>query len=366
MTIYIILMASVLIYGAVQDVNCTQKRKKFFLLLFFTILTVLAMLRKNTVGVDTTHYCHGYQVISNLDWGKLDTFDYEIGFGALCKLLNYITPDPQALIVVSSLLIFPPVAIFIYKNSDDVVFSTFLFISLNFYSMNLNVMRQSVAVGIILIGLEFLKKDKKLLFIAIVILASCFHKSAVLCLIMLVYFKMTFKKRTMLYIFIASIVGFIGAKYIFKFATNILEEYAGYADSEFAVSNYFGTAINLSVCAVILFFGLIYYKTDSLYLIKKKLSNQTVFSYDFQAYSLAISLLNFVVGLQMTILLRTKLYFTIFYILWVPNAIYTIEYKDVRIIYKFVFIIFTLLYFIIIALFRPEWYGVFPYEFYWN
>ena len=364
MTIYIILMLTVLLFGTAYNVNYTQKRKRNFLILIFAIITALATLRKYTVGIDTKHYCNGYKVISNLGWESFQNINYEWGFTALCKLLNNISPEPQLLIIVSSLLIFPPVGMFIYKNSDDVVLSTYLFIALNIFSMNMNVMRQSIAVGIILLGLECLKKNKYVLFIAFVLLASLFHQSALLCLIMLLFYRMHYKKRTLIYTLIACVVGFVGFKYIFNVAVNIFEDYAGYIDSEFSVSNYFGTAINLSICAIILIFGLIYYRTDGIYYLKKELNNQI--SYDFQAYSLSACLLCLVVGLQMTILLRAKLYFTIFYISWLPNAIYTIDYKDMRVLYKLLFISITMLYFIIIAVYRPEWYGVVPYEFFWN
>ncbi|WP_165835589.1 EpsG family protein [Ruminiclostridium sufflavum] len=364
MIIYIILMLTVLLCGTALNVNYTQKRKRNFLLLFFTIITALAMLRKYTVGIDTKHFCNGYKVISNLNWNSFDNINYEWGFTALCKLLNYISPEPQLLIIVSSLLIFPPVGMFIYKSSEDVVLSTYIFISLNIFSMNMNVMRQSIAVGIILLGLEYLKKNKYLFFIAFVLFASIFHQSAIICLIMIVYYRMNYKKRTLLYTLIACVIGFVGFKYIFKFAVNLFENYAGYIDSEFAVSNYFGTAFNLSICAIILVFGLIYYRTDGIYLLKKELNNQI--SYDFQAYSISACLFCLVVGLQMTILLRAKLYFTVFYISWLPNAIYMIDFKSIRILYKVLFVSFTMLYFIIIAVYRPEWYGVVPYEFSWQ
>ena len=364
MTIYIILMLTVLLIGAAFNVNYTQKRKRYFLILFFTIITALAMLRKYTVGIDTKHFCNGYKLISKLNWDSFDNINYEWGFAALCKLLNYISPDPQLLIIVSSLLIFPPVGRFIYKNSDDVVLSTYIFISLNIFSMNLNVMRQSIAVGIILLGIEYLKKDKNLTFTAFVLFASLFHKSALLCLIMLVFYRRNYTKITLLYTVIASVAGFMGTKYVFKFAVNIFEDYSGYIDSEFATSNYFGTAFNLSICVIILIFGLIYYRTDGIYLLKKELNNQI--SYEFQAYSLSSCLFCLVVGMQMTILLRAKLYFTIFYISWLPNAIYTVVFKDMRVFYRLLFISFTMLYFIIVAIYRPEWYGVVPYKFFWK
>jgi hypothetical protein len=364
MTIYIILMLTVLLIGTVFNVNYTQKRKRNFLIFFFTIITTLAMLRKYTVGIDTKHFCNGYKIINNLNWDSFDKINYEWGFTALCKLLNHISPDPQLLIIVSSLLIFPPVGRFIYKNSDDVVLSTYIFVSLNIFSMNLNVMRQSIAVGIILLGLEYLKKDKYLTFIAFVLFASLFHQSAVICLIMLFYYRLNYKKRTLIYTLIACVIGFVGFKYIFKFATNIFDDYAGYIESEFAASNYFGTAFNLSICAIILIFGLIYYRTDGIYILKKELTNQI--SYDFQAYSISACLFCLVVGMQMTILLRAKLYFTLFYISWVPNAIDSIYFKSTRVLYKFLFISFTMLYFVIVAIYRPEWYGVIPYKFYWQ
>lgn len=70
--------------------------------------------------------------------------------------------------------------------------STLLFVLYCINYMYYNVIRQAVAVSIVLIGYHFLKKRdlgiiRYAAFAAFIVLASTFHSSAILCLLIIVF-----------------------------------------------------------------------------------------------------------------------------------------------------------------------------------
>ena len=137
MGIYIALFVFELLFG-LAIIKKEKKYKKIYLIVSFILLAGIAALRTKNVGIDTLQFHDAYLRIGYLDWTELTTERYEIGFSVLCKLLNYITANPQILISFTAIFINFSVVRFIYKNSNDVVFSILLYILLNFYFSYMN------------------------------------------------------------------------------------------------------------------------------------------------------------------------------------------------------------------------------------
>lgn len=145
-----------------------------FLFLTFFQLAVLLCLRAKTVGVDTQsyldiyHYCCSGLDISYLEkgaqfyiwflsqWGEHDRL-FLIAFAIPTMILNYR---------------------FIWKYSDNVYMSVFIFAGLMYYFLMFNIMRQSLAMAIALQAIQPMIERKWGKFICIIIFAGLFHKSA--------------------------------------------------------------------------------------------------------------------------------------------------------------------------------------------
>lgn len=171
----------------------------------FGLIYLVNALRSPEIGIDLNkYYAPHYAQFASIPWNNLQSVtisgDWELGFCAFCKLLTYISTDIQFFIAVSSAIIVLPYGYFIYKNSDDVVFSTYFYITYNLMFSNMNTVRQALAVSIVIIGLEFLKDKKYIRYTAFVALAVLFHKSALIAILLLFIdvIKLTRKKMVLL------------------------------------------------------------------------------------------------------------------------------------------------------------------------
>ena len=225
MAVYIGLMVMAL-SGYAFGANKSEKTRKHYVIVLFFAITLVAMLRSDQIGIDLSHYYNKYYpIFRDTSWNKLQTVtmsgDWELGFCAFCKLIGYISTDTQCFVIFTSIFTIVPYALFIYKNSDDVVFSTTFFLGYHVYMMSINVIRQAMAVGIILIGLEALKKKKYFRFILYVLFATLFHTSAVIALLLLLCDKLTFKKHTFYLLAIVTVIFSVGYKAVFERLLNI-------------------------------------------------------------------------------------------------------------------------------------------------
>lgn len=376
MLIYLILTIIMLAVGCFFKVNETKLRQKVYLLFVFLMLALVASLRAYTVGVDTHQYYFNYELISKIDWQAHSEIRYELGFFSLCKILYYISPDPQLLIIVTSCFICFSVGVFLYKNSNDVIFSSFLFILLNVFSFYLTAMRQALAISIILLGIEFLKKPgfrNVVFYVLIVFLAMQFHNSAAIMIIPLFFVKIKYTNTSFLVALIITSATFVLAPLIWQLMLRLFPSYAGYTDSEFADSNYFAAALNTLICLTMLLFGLVFSNKNNRLQSNKSQptlvygnNQKMVLSFDLTAYLLTFALAFFAISMRMSLLSRFSSYFSVFYIIWIPNITAQMTNQKDKTFITFLTMVFAVAFFVIIAVFRPEWHGVIPYEFFWE
>ena len=86
-------------------------------------------------------------------------------------------------------------SILIYKYSNSVWMSVFLFYSLGYFGASMNTIRQCIAMTIIFLAYHFILENKIKLFLISVILATTFHKTAIVFLVASIFlsvYKTTF------------------------------------------------------------------------------------------------------------------------------------------------------------------------------
>src|SRR5699024_66791 len=131
-----------------------------------------------------------------------------------------------------SLIIYPLFIIYIRKktNSTWIAFATFLL--MGFFTISMNILKQQIAMIIILFAYEYLSEKKYLRFLVLVLLAGSFHITSLFAGIMLIisrFIKPTYK-NLMISIFIG-IVGYFSYKYLltqFFTYSSIFSEYEKY------------------------------------------------------------------------------------------------------------------------------------------
>lgn len=352
MTIYIIILLIEIFFGILLSLKKNKNSKRIFLVVSFIILATISGFRTVDVGMDTEQYYRAYQRINSYN-SIIDAFNerYEKGFVVLCYTLGKISSDPQVLIFVTSIFINFCVLRFIDKNSKNVVYSVFLYITLNFYFSYMNIMRQAISICFLLLSYQNLREKKYFLYFVDVIFAILFHSSAILGLLFIIADKFEYKKKYNKFLIPLFIIIFIFGRNILMLLTKFSPRLLEYVGGDYDFSNYFGTLI-----IALMSFGILYFGNNILQNKKDK----DIAEYNFLQKIIILNVIFAVLGIRVNILSRFVQYFSIFQIIWIPN-IFSIMKKNKQ-EFQLLFSIIFILYWVIIMIYRPEWYGVVPYE----
>ncbi|MEE0726752.1 MAG: EpsG family protein, partial [Clostridium saudiense] len=247
-----------------------NRNNKKYLICAFLPLILIAGLRSENVGIDTKQFTDAFKTIVKMDPSSFGKLRYEYGFSYLCWVLGKLSIEPKILIFSTSFFINFSVARFIYKNSENIPFSTVLYILCNFFFSYMNIMRQAIAIAIILWGYEYLKKNKYIRFCIFVMIASLFHGSAILALIFIFLKKFEYNKYFIGIVFCVSIISILFGKNLFMLFASISPRLFNYVGGNFDKENYVAALLNFIVYLVSYIFGFICLKKSSDYIFKNK------------------------------------------------------------------------------------------------
>lgn len=144
------------------------------------ILIIIAGFRYG-IGTDYSTYYHYYDNIrkGGEPWPWLD---FEWGFILLNQAIGLFYCPPEVyMFIVSAITVY----LILYtcdKLSADRMMSMLLFVTLYFYFSSFNILRQYLAIAIVFFSITFIKKGKLIPYILCIVLASLFHKTALIML----------------------------------------------------------------------------------------------------------------------------------------------------------------------------------------
>ena len=317
---------------------------------------MLAAVRSLDVGVDTPMHCHAYQTAAELSFSNLNvlTSRFEPGFVLMCKLLTLLSDNYQLLIVVSSAIICACTGVFIYKLTDEPILPTLLFLCLLFPNY-LNIMREGIAIAIGMLAIVALKDRKRAVFVVLVLLATSFHRSAIvlLSLLFLRYLKINWKSIGVF--LVCTVLCFILANQVLQAAAGLLGKSSFY-DENFMESNYFGALIQLLFDGVLtmVFFnylGIAHRKAATRISSSLELTLQ---------WGLLLWLAFSTVGMKVEIVSRFGYYFAPLILIALPYAL-KVPTKSEAVFVRYALVVTAIAYFAIIESARPEWHGIVPY-----
>lgn len=247
MGIYLLILFFAMAYGFFYKPNRSIRKKKKYLLICFGIMIIVSALRNYTVGRDLqSHYYRTFQNIINMPWNNFSAFSYDPGYVVFYKLIGIVTDNPQWMIAIHALFVIGISGWFIYKNSDDVVLSTFMFVTTNTWFMYMTMMRQAMAICFTLIALEIWKKEnwkawRYILFVAVILIATTFHSSALLAFAYPIFNTIKFRRKEILLSIVVVVASFIFYQRIYNVVAGIISIRRDFA--EFYASS--GSAINI-------------------------------------------------------------------------------------------------------------------------
>lgn len=254
MTVYYINQA--LILGLAYPL-CIRKPNKMkmmsYLIICFGYMWFLATFRVN-IGYDYLSYIKIFEGIgSTYNFIDLFSLPYEPGFTLLTWLMTLVVSSPTVMYGVYSALIFVPIAVGIYwyVKPSEAWLSTWCYVALTYFYSSMNFIRQNLALGLVFLSYRFLRSRKPIPYFLLVLLASCFHRTA---LIMIpVYFLATIPLNKisgsiyagatlLLYLFSPWIMDFI-TSYVFSYYKDTV-----YVDTGFSFVFLFIPTVILVLC----------------------------------------------------------------------------------------------------------------------
>ena len=196
---YILVIIYTFIISACYYLTKAFKGKKLiFCILLFLPLLILCSFKNISVGNDSSGYYDYYKLYGTKPIG-FTINDIENGFSYFASIFAHMKMPFTLFLLVCYLIVFTPFVLFSYrysKHPEIVMLSTFLF---QFYNFAVSGLRQSIAIGICMLGLYILvtnwdkrallwKIVKAVISILFVLLASTLHRSAFIFAVPLVIF----------------------------------------------------------------------------------------------------------------------------------------------------------------------------------
>lgn len=347
-------------FFAQRYTNTLDKEYKtpvFYYVVMSLCMIVLIGLRRDDIGTDTLGYAGMYKSTGNL---SLSDFKYEMndkGFAVLQYILNKLHIGFSGFNFLYAVFVITVLSVYIYKESEMPWFSYFLYICYGFFMLDFTMVRQTLAMAIVLLAFMIDKnrgvKDF-LIFALIVFIASTIHASAIIFMPVWFIKKLPYNSVIVTLFFVM-----IAACYLFKshltgflinMAGNVSDKYEGYSKVGEGSA---GLMLYLMILVTVVF---------SLFVPKffKEKKNVTLF------YLLCIMLVIFPGVQGGGAIMRIYYYFYMFMIVFIPNMVCSLDTEE-----KSYFVLIIFLY-VAVGLnmyhgaLSGNLYKVVPYHFFWQ
>lgn len=175
MLVYLINIFLIIVWALIF---CTGKRtrlkKWLYVGICFAQLYLISAYRYG-IGADYSMYAIGFFSMARDGFSNMSYEDWEIGYVLLNKIIGIFTAKPATFIMITSLFPLIGPAYLIGKYSTNPFMSVFLYVNLYLFYLDMNYIRQAIAMSIICFAFGFLRDKKFWRFLLVVAIAACFH-----------------------------------------------------------------------------------------------------------------------------------------------------------------------------------------------
>ncbi len=334
MAVYLILLAALYICVFAQDkkmLGTTNKKSKALYIVIFVVLLALAGFRSG-IGTDYVNYKEAFKLYA--DGESPYWYNFEPGFILLIRLFTLLFKDLRIWFFIFSLI--PLVFVFkACKNmSVNAIFSIYLYVAMYFYCSSFNLVRQFIAVSIVLFAIDSLIKRKYIKYILLILLASMFHTTALIML----PFALIAGKRTKWHGYVWMLIA-LGATAVvvplmLKLVPIILPKYAMYLEFQGG-----GATANIIIAVATTFLLDLakrqIRKNGGAHICNERMKNSEVDPERIIAVfekACILSVCLYALAMTNTLFSRIASYFYIISILSIPYAVYNMEPKSRRLV----------------------------------
>lgn len=316
---FILLLLLCLTWLIIKKLNIILDKRKYFLIATFLLLTTFASLRSNEIGADLNEYLKIFHATKNYSIVDIlanslsfDHFfgvpiyngNYEVGYVLLNKLIYTISATDFAFKLFISVFLYIPVLILIYRKSENVFLSVLLYILLGYYLGSYVIIRQYCAISIGIFSVLKLDQKKFASAILISLVGILFHKTAIVfCCFVILYCVL--KKRNILLskktVILSVLVAYLLSGTVVNF---IIQNYYQYYENAIVRGE-----------GVYLFFFLLFLFLVCVWLEKNKKI------YDLFFFLALAAVIIQLFSTQFSLITRLGLYFQIYLIVFMANAL---------------------------------------------
>lgn len=192
-------------------------------------MTLMIGLRSKYIGSgDTVVYSNYWNYMRTVPFSNLEMtlndIDMEKGFLISIWFFSHIFKDAQMMLFLSAIFYSVCVCRFIYKNCENPALALLVFNCLGLFNFMIQGLRQGIAMCICLFALEKAKKNEKIKFIILVLLAASFHASAIVFFIIYILKFFKIQAFDMTIFFLCALLGINLLPKIFEIMNKALND----------------------------------------------------------------------------------------------------------------------------------------------
>lgn len=192
---------------------------------FFGILLLLLAVRGIECGIDLENYLSIYKTSAVTEFHEvLEAHDLEWGYHFLQYTLAQAGLGFRVMIALTSVLSVVPIWIVYRRNTGHAYLTVILFATVTSFSMLFSGIRQSIAIAIVMLAYLCVRKKRLIGFILLVALASLFHVSAWIALLIYPVYYLPITRNWLWFLAPSMCVLFVFRQAFFRFALMMLGE----------------------------------------------------------------------------------------------------------------------------------------------
>lgn len=335
MLIYIINIILLLFYSTIYIFMPKTKLSKFvFICLSFGQTFLLYAFRSKYVGTDTLSMATAY---ASTNFSRISAY-MEVKaplYYLLRDIFHIFIPTEQGYMILCGIFIVGGTALYIARNSKNIILSTFLFFSLYFFFQSMNVARQFIAIVLAANGLVFVSENKKLPAFIWMMSALFIHSTAIILLpfLGLLFIKKIFYRRIFMFGYCMALITFSPLISLF---TSLFPVY----DSLYISSgSLYQIGKNRKVVLTLFYMFLFVCTWISYFKLKKKQTLQENNQWEFYLCCLACTIIIGFLALRSLLLTRMEYYFSFTLILFIPLVLSKFNSRSKRILYLLTYLL---------------------------
>lgn len=245
----------------------TLNRRAFWIpclaLIFF------ATFRDYTIGTDTPTYTSFFRGSISVDNYIFDP-RVEYGYQLFEYFILNISKQYFLLFFASSSIIVTSILYVIKKYSVNYFLSVFIYISFAFYTFYFNTLRQGISIAICMLGIYFFINKKIIPYFFIILLASTFHISA--WIMLLIYFVVHhLQLKIEIKAIICFLFTFFCSKIIIGYMASDNDRYAHYTENADNAGGYLLTFFYLLIAFLVYLGGKDLRKSDKIFMLLEQI-----------------------------------------------------------------------------------------------